>query len=95
MADDTQLAEATQPLSFAEFLERMKEPAAADLVRSIKKCDASLYRMCLQLSSWCRSIDAMCPVCLCSFIKTFDERKPDPERDSGFVQVSTVMFRSS
>ncbi|BDA40541.1 probable vacuolar protein sorting-associated protein 9A at N-terminal half [Coccomyxa sp. Obi] len=57
MADDTQLAEATQPLSFAEFLERMKEPAAADLVRSIK-----------------------------NFIKTFEDRKPDPERDSVFVQ---------
>ena len=37
MADDTLFAEQTAPLSFAEFLERMKEPAAADLVRSIKK----------------------------------------------------------
>ena len=37
MADDTQLAEATQALSFAEFLERMKDPQAANLVRSIKK----------------------------------------------------------
>jgi hypothetical protein len=58
MADDTQLAEATQPLSFAEFLERMKEPAAADLVRSIKKCDACLHQMHLQLSSRGMSIDA-------------------------------------
>ena len=38
MADDSQLAEATQALSFAEFLERMKDPQAANLVRSIKKC---------------------------------------------------------
>ena len=37
MADDKELADATAPLSFAEFLERMKDPAAADLVRSIKK----------------------------------------------------------
>ena len=37
MADDNQLAEATQALSFAEFLERMKDPQAANLVRSIKK----------------------------------------------------------
>lgn len=37
MADDSQLAEATQALSFAEFLERMKDPQAANLVRSIKK----------------------------------------------------------
>ncbi len=36
MADDMSLAEATQPLSFAEFLERMKNPAASDLVRHIK-----------------------------------------------------------
>lgn len=36
MADDLQLAEATQPLSFAEFLERMKDPRAGDLVKSIK-----------------------------------------------------------
>ena len=41
MADDNQLAEATQALSFAEFLERMKDPQAANLVRSIKRCDAS------------------------------------------------------
>ena len=46
MADDNQLAEATQPLSFAEFLERMKEPAAADLVRSIKKCDMDEQSCC-------------------------------------------------
>jgi hypothetical protein len=26
-----------QPLSFADFLEKMKDPAAADLVRSIKR----------------------------------------------------------
>lgn len=37
MADDGAFTEATAPLSFAEFLERMKDPAAADLVRSIKK----------------------------------------------------------
>ena len=24
---------------------------------------------------------------MCSFIKTFDERRPEPERDSNFVQV--------
>lgn len=24
---------------------------------------------------------------LCSFIKAFEDRKPDPERDSGLVQV--------
>ena len=43
MADDSQLAEATQALSFAEFLERMKEPQAANLVRSIKKCVVSHF----------------------------------------------------
>ncbi len=37
MTDDGSLAQATQPLSFSEFLEKMKEPAAADLVRSIKQ----------------------------------------------------------
>ena len=37
MADDSQLAQATQPLSFSEFLERMKDPQAANLVRLIKK----------------------------------------------------------
>lgn len=26
------------PLSFSDFLERMKDPAAADLVRNIKRC---------------------------------------------------------
>lgn len=36
MADDHQLAEATQALSFAEFLERMKDPQAANLVKLIK-----------------------------------------------------------
>lgn len=36
MADDSQLAEATQALSFAEFLERMKDPQAANLVKLIK-----------------------------------------------------------
>ncbi|KAK9835042.1 hypothetical protein WJX81_006516 [Elliptochloris bilobata] len=57
MADPEALEEASKALSFAEFLERMKEPAAADLVRSIK-----------------------------SFIKIFEERKPDPDRDSALVQ---------
>ena len=33
------LAEATRPLSFALFLEKMKEPAAQDLVRGIKECE--------------------------------------------------------
>ena len=37
MADPEALEEASKALSFAEFLERMKEPAAADLVRSIKR----------------------------------------------------------
>ena len=37
MADDNQLAEATQALSFAEFLERMKDPQAVNLVRTIRK----------------------------------------------------------
>ena len=44
MADDSQLAEATQALSFAEFLERMKDPQAANLVRSIKKCVFHRFR---------------------------------------------------
>lgn len=35
--DDKELIDATAPLSFADFLEKMKDPAAADLVRSIKK----------------------------------------------------------
>ena len=39
MADDTALLDATQPLSFAEFLDKMKDPAASDLVRTIKQCD--------------------------------------------------------
>lgn len=43
MADDKELAEATAPLSFAEFLDRMKDPAAADLVRSIKKYADTSY----------------------------------------------------
>lgn len=37
MAEDAAFAEGTATLSFSEFLEKMKEPAAADLVRSIKK----------------------------------------------------------
>ena len=37
MADETGLAEATQPFAFQDFLERMKDPAAADLVKSIKR----------------------------------------------------------
>ena len=45
MADDSQLAEATQALSFAEFLERMKDPQAANLVRSIKKCVFHRFRL--------------------------------------------------
>lgn len=45
MADDLQLAEATQPLSFAEFLERMKDPSAADLVRMIKLCETGTSMM--------------------------------------------------
>ncbi|KAL0040776.1 hypothetical protein WJX79_005242 [Trebouxia sp. C0005] len=57
MADDSQLAEATQALSFAEFLERMKEPQAANLVRSIK-----------------------------NFIKTFDDKPANPDRDAESVQ---------
>lgn len=42
MADDSQLAEATQALSFAEFLERMKDPQAANLVKLIKTYAPSL-----------------------------------------------------
>lgn len=57
MADDTQLAQATQPFSFHDFLERMKEPQAADLVRKIK-----------------------------NFIKAFEERAGDPDRDGQAVQ---------
>ncbi len=56
MADDTQLAEATQPLSFAEFLERMKEPAAADLVRSIKKYGSMTWYMVCACDLMCCSI---------------------------------------
>lgn len=37
MADEAVLAEATQNLSFAEFLNRMKDSAASDLVRHIKQ----------------------------------------------------------
>ncbi len=37
MADESGLAEATQPFAFQDFLERMKDPAAADLVKSIKR----------------------------------------------------------
>ena len=47
MADDSQLAEATQALSFAEFLERMKDPQAANLVRSIKKYVVYHLGLCL------------------------------------------------
>lgn len=39
MAEDSQFAQATQAFSFQDFLERMKEPAAADLVRYIKTYD--------------------------------------------------------
>ncbi|KAK9833087.1 hypothetical protein WJX74_006750 [Apatococcus lobatus] len=42
MADETGLAEATQPFAFQDFLERMKDPAAADLVKSIKSFIQSL-----------------------------------------------------
>ncbi len=45
MAEDSQFAQATQQFSFQDFLERMKEPAAADLVRYIKTYDA-VYCMC-------------------------------------------------
>lgn len=36
MAEDSSLSRPTPPLSFALFLEKMKEPAAQDLVRGIK-----------------------------------------------------------
>lgn len=53
MADPEALEEASKALSFAEFLERMKEPAAADLVRSIKRrglciCAAVQAQCCWQ-----------------------------------------------
>ena len=38
MADDDDPTNAS--LSFADFLERMKDPAAADLVRTIRACVA-------------------------------------------------------
>lgn len=48
---------ATAPLTFHDFLERMRHPSAADLVRSIK-----------------------------SFIVSFSNNAPDPEKDSKSVQ---------
>ena len=56
MADETGLAEATQPFAFQDFLERMKDPAAADLVKSIKRweldrnCSAQDMQMRYRLS---------------------------------------------
>lgn len=41
MTDDTALTMATQPLSFALFLDKMKQPAAQDLVRATKGCEFS------------------------------------------------------
>ena len=59
MADDSQLAEATQALSFAEFLERMKDPQAANLVRSIKKCVVHHLSTWLECRIICRYADPM------------------------------------
>ncbi len=56
MADDSQLAEATQALSFAEFLERMKDPQAANLVRSIKKCVVNHVSTWLVYRNICRML---------------------------------------
>jgi hypothetical protein len=36
MEEQRNSREGTMPLSFSEFLEKMKDPKAADLVRSIK-----------------------------------------------------------
>ncbi len=52
MADPEALEEASKALSFAEFLERMKEPAAADLVRSIKRWDGKMRLMGDWPCSW-------------------------------------------
>lgn len=57
MTDDSQLAEATQALSFAEFLERMKDPQAANLVRSIKKCAS--HRALLRASYFAHCCDVV------------------------------------
>jgi hypothetical protein len=88
MADPEALEEASKALSFAEFLERMKEPAAADLVRGIKRCASSCLRWACLLKhargsgvTWERVVGRI------SFIKEFEERKPDPDRDSVLVQV--------
>ena len=37
--------------------------------------------------------DGVMPVCSCSFIKTFDDRPPDPDRDALSVQVSALHAR--
>ena len=96
MADDSQLAEATQALSFAEFLERMKDPQAANLVRSIKKC--VICRLPLSASARAgrsshefnphQEHDGFMRSCACSFIKTFDEKAGNPDKDAESVQVS-------
>ena len=109
MADDNALSDATQPLSFAEFLEKMKDPAAADLVRTIKQCvvhdvqdvqdggpaPPSLLVLLFdrQPSSTRRACPRLQPdqrlmyVHDRRFIKTFDDRPPDPAGDSALVQV--------
>jgi hypothetical protein len=86
MADPEALEEASKALSFAEFLERMKEPAAADLVRGIKRCASSCPRQaCLLRHASGSGVTWECGWRI-SFIKEFEERKPDPDRDSVLVQ---------
>ena len=100
MADDSQLAEATQALSFAEFLERMKDPQAANLVRSIKKCvfhRLSQYASARACSSSItfqvhRERKGLIRLCFCSFIKTFDEKGGKPDKDAESVQVTSLFL---
>lgn len=103
MADDSQLAEATQALSFAEFLERMKDPQAANLVRSIKKCVTC--RLPLFTSARAgrskhesyahRDHFGFTRMCACSFIKTFDEKAGNPDKDAESVQVTSLLPRAA
>ena len=101
MADDSQLAEATQALSFAEFLERMKDPQAANLVRSIRKC--AVHRASLRASHLANCCDGSIPshryrltrrIACCSFIKTFDDKAGNPDKDAESVQVEVPSKRN-
>ena len=83
MADDIMLAEATRPLSFALFLEKMKEPAAQDLVRGIKECGLTATDICqaLALFSCC---------CCCCLMQHWHAVSSSPSRHGSRTQTGTA-----